>query len=625
VALALVLIQAGIGGARLVEALPAFIVLSAAGLATVLMRRTALVVPRWYCLAAAVLFAGYIMVRALTSPVEMLARPDLFTALAALVIYLVTAIYLGGVGLRSKLLLVLMLFAVVQICVAIWQFKDQANFMPQPWIFRPDYGYKGSGFFISPNHFATLLGMLGILSLSICCWGRVGLSARAFAFYGFIVCLTGAALTGSRGGYYSIGAGLLVFTLISIFLARRFNRPHFFGLAIATALVLTAIVGATLNVVVRSEVYEKRLRHVRDPGGKAQMLAGVALLQHCLNPAFGTGAGTFLYYGRQFRPPLVQSDPQHAHNDSLELLAEYGWTGLALAGVFLFTHCVAAIGGIRRVLSQKLKPTLSAASNELALILGAFSALSLALVHSLGDFTFHLPALALLAAFLFGILANPTVEIATRRQHRPAPWWLAGFVPAAALALLVASLWRWPGELLAQRARLALRDHDEPRALDLARRATARDPANADAHYYAGEALHYLALSETNPARARALREEAVAAFTSGLAAFPQDVRLLLKLGRTLDDLGQPEAAGAIFQRALAAAPASGIVQASVGLHCHRRGELGKAGSFYRDAQALGESQLSAAGLSDLERDRTIVRANDAFADFLPDPPLLLE
>ncbi len=617
----LVLLHAGIGGARLVYALPAFIVLGLAGLATLALRKSEQVAPDRFCLIAALAFGGYVIARGLASPVTMLARPDVITTLAALVVYLASAIYLGGVQQRFTILAVLMSFAVLHLGVGVWQFKDQANFTPLPWVFRPDYGYKASGFFISPNHLATLLSMLGILCLSVSCWGRVGLGARAFAFYGFVVCLTGTALTGSRGGYYSVAAGLLLFVALSIFLARTFDRPHLFGLAIATALVLTVVVGVVLRLVVNSEIYEKRLRHVNDPGGKAVMLVHTVMAQHRLNPAFGTGAGTYLYYSRQFRHPSIQSEPQHAHNDSLELLAEYGVTGVVLGGLFLLTHLRAGLRGIRRVLAQRLKQGVSAASSELALILGAFSALVVALVHSLADFTFHLPAISLLAAFLFSILANPTVEIAARRDHRVLPAWLSGLAPVAALLLVFVAAWRWPGEILAERARLALRDRDEPRALELARRAVARDPANADAHYTAGEALHYLALQTADPAQARERREQAAATFTAGLAQFPQDVRLLLKLGRTLDDLGQSDAAGAAFEKALAAAPGSGLVHACLGLHWHRRGELGKAAEYYRTAQALGENPLAAAGLGDLERDAAVVRAGEAFADLLPDPP----
>ena len=116
------------------------------------------------------------------------------------------------------------------------------------------------------------------------------------------------------------------------------------------------------------------------------------------------------------------------------------------------------------------------------------------------------------------------------------------------------------------------------------------------------------------------MRRESAAAFERGLKTFPRDVRLLLKLGQVLDDLGEATRATVCFEQALAAAPHSGIVQASVGVHWHRQWELVKAERFYRAAQSLGEMLLSTAGLRDLERDQAVVRDNDAFSDLRPPP-----
>lgn len=615
----LIVLQIAIGGARLVDALPAYLLIAAAGVGAIALRKGVRVRPDLLCLASAVAFAAYVAGRALLSPVPELARPDLYMVAAALVVYLVCTLYLSDTHHRFAMTLALALAGIVHVAIGIFQFKDQLNFMPLPWIVRPDFGFRASGFYISPNHLAALLGMLGVLTLSICCWSRVALTTRAFAFYGFIACLTGIALTGSRFGYISTAVGLGLFAAVSVYLARRFNRPNFFGVAMATAFVLTAVVAVALLFVVRSEIYEKRLRHVHDPSRQAEVLAPAARRQHRLNPAFGTGGGTFLYYSREFHGPEVQTDPQHVHNEYLELLAEYGWTGVGLFVVFLLAHLRAAIGGVRRVLDQKLKPTAWTASNELALLAGACCALTIGFVHSARDFTFHLPANALIASFLFAILANPTVETAARRERRAFPRSLAWLAPIAAALLLIAAAARLPSEVLVERARLALRDRDYPAARDLARRASRSDSGNASASYLAGEALRHLALESGDARQAGEWRREAATAFEDGLKVFPRDVRLLLKLGQVLDDLGEVTRADGIFERALAAAPHSGTVHALCGVHWHRQWRLEQAGRFYRSAQALGESLFSPAGLRDLERDQALIRSNDAFADLLPD------
>ncbi|MGB8168464.1 MAG: tetratricopeptide repeat protein, partial [Chthoniobacteraceae bacterium] len=165
----------------------------------------------------------------------------------------------------------------------------------------------------------------------------------------------------------------------------------------------------------------------------------------------------------------------------------------------------------------------------------------------------------------------------------------------------------------------ALRDRQFAPALELARRAVRGDAADPDAAYVEGEALRCLALEAGDTTRAAEPRREAVAAFERGLKIFPRDVRLLLKLGQVLDDLGEVTRATDCLEQALAAAPNSGLVHACLGLHWHRQWELGKAERFYHSAQSLGEALLSPAGLHDLERDRAIIRRNDAFSDLRPD------
>jgi O-antigen ligase len=619
VALGLIASQVLIGGARPAYALPAYLVLAASALAIIPLWKVVHVQPNLVCVGSAVALALYLGARALLSPVPYLARPDLCLILAGLVVYLLGALYLSGTKQRLALILILVLFSIGHVALGVVQFKDQQHFMPLPWTFRPDFGFRASGFYISPNHLAALLGMLAVLTLSICAWSRLELSKRAFAFYGFIVCLTGIALTGSRGGYFSTAAGLVAFGALSFFLAQRFNRPNFFGVAVATAFVLTCVVVVSLLFVVQSEIYEKRLRHVQDPSRQARLLAPAAFQQLRLNPVWGTGSGTFTYYGRQFRDPAVQNDPQHAHNDFLELLAEYGWVGAALFGIFLGAHLTAAAAGMRCVLEQKIKPTAHTASNELALLVGTICALTVGLVHASRDFTFHLPANALLAAFLCSILANPTVETPGCRRRERLPGWLSlSPLAAAALLLLAAAPHLW-AEVLAERARLALRDRDFPAALDLARDAMRRDPGNPEVCYYAGEALHYQALVAGDPAKTAGLRREAVAAYELGLKAFPRDVRLLLKLGLALDDLGQFARGDTIFQQALDAAPNSGTVHGCVALHWHRQRQFEKARRFYLSAQRLGETQLSRAGLPNLDRDEAAARSENAFEDLLPD------
>src|SRR5258708_2032574 len=103
--LALAVTQALAGGRQLALCLPGYGLLALAAVLSWWPRRRA-PIPRaaGECLAAAVVFCGYISIRAVLSPEEYLARKDLFVALGAMALYLLVA--LNFTSSRLRLLLV---------------------------------------------------------------------------------------------------------------------------------------------------------------------------------------------------------------------------------------------------------------------------------------------------------------------------------------------------------------------------------------------------------------------------------------------------------------------------------------------------------------------------------------
>ncbi len=123
-----------------------------------------------------------------------------------------------------------------------------------------------------------------------------------------------------------------------------------------------------------------------------------ALRQYHLAPLTGTGSGTYLFYGREFRSPLIQNDPMHVHNDYLELLAEYGLIGAVLYGAFLGVHLFSGLAGLRKMVREQIRLGTPRLSHDLALNIGALAAIAALLLHSVVDFNMHIPANALLVA-----------------------------------------------------------------------------------------------------------------------------------------------------------------------------------------------------------------------------------
>ncbi len=619
-ALAFAAIQALIGGAKLVYGLPSYTLFAIAGLLLLAIRPSRdQAGPRLACLVSAILFAVYVCVRAQFSPVEYQARYDFFMALGALIAYLAGAVHLTGAGRRHALIAVLLVYAVTHVVVGVIQFTQGDNYMLLPWIYRPDYGWRASGFYICPNHLAGLLEVLGLIALSICCWGRCRGSLRMCAGYAFAICLAGIALTGSRGGWLSTAFGLLIFAIISFWAVRKLRRKLFLPMLVAGVVGLAVLIGGALTVMKTSDSIRIRLGQVYDPTNMRLLLWEAAIKQFHLQPVVGTGAGTYIYYGRQFRAKEVQNDPIHVHNDYLELLCEYGLVGAVLCLGFLGFHLHSGIAGMRRIVRRKLEPAYRMQSNEFALLVGTLSAVAALIAHSAIDFNLHIPANTLLVAFLFGILANPEADAV--RHSKPLPW-QRFLAPATALILLGFALPLIRGEYHGERSRVALRDRMYPEALAHAGRALSHEKNNADLYYYRGEAQHFLGLFTQDESERYKRHVAAAEDFARGLEIFPQDLRLLLKLGRTLDNLGRFKDADPYFDRAFIADPNFGNVYAYYGLHLQLQGQLQRADEFYRKAISLGEKEVAIAGLADIEQmtNRPRRAVNDVFFDFISDP-----
>ena len=154
----LVLIQVLVGGAGLVYALPSMLLLGVTGLVLVGVspEKPSNGMTFWSGIAALGL-AGFVMGRSYFSPVDYLARWDLFLALGCLVAYLMTSYYFVRAGDRLVLIGVLGTLVLAHVLIGAIQFKQMDNFMLIPWLRRSNWDWRASGFYIYPNHLAGLL------------------------------------------------------------------------------------------------------------------------------------------------------------------------------------------------------------------------------------------------------------------------------------------------------------------------------------------------------------------------------------------------------------------------------------------------------------------------------------
>src|SRR5690606_10412334 len=134
------------------------------------------------------------------------------------------------------------------------------------------------------------------------------------------------------GGYLSLAGGLAGFLFLSLAVIRTLASGRRFLLICALVCAGAAgVVGTGIYAMRANLKIDRRLDMLMDFKNMRLQMWEAAMRQFQESPWIGTGARTYLYYGRKYRPdPGYDEDPIHAHNDYVELLAEYGVIGFLL-------------------------------------------------------------------------------------------------------------------------------------------------------------------------------------------------------------------------------------------------------------------------------------------------------
>lgn len=584
-ALAFFCIQILLGGIRPVYTLAACLPLGIAAVVSavsILRRRVA---ADRLCLLSASLFFGFVLFRAAISPVHYLARADFFAVLAAMLVYFLTALCVTRP--RQRLLFVssLLLLAAISVLLGVVQFARSDNFMLFG-LARPDVGPCASGLFAAPNHLAGFLQVIALFSLGIVCWSPWKSWAKVLVSYVTLGCIIGILLTGSLGGYLSSFAGLIVFLGLGLFVMWRLSREQFPAAIILSIAMISVLLLAGISF---SSTQASRARAGDNSSGYLHLyLWDAALQQATVKPITGTGSGTFPFYARHFRSPQAQADVRHAHNDYVELLAEYGPVGVLTFLFFLYAHLTHGLKSLLWLVDQRLRHAGKSRSYSLALAVGALSSVAACATYAMVDSTLHVPSNALMMSFVAGLLANLGVEnsLQTQRDEKLNRVFACG-LPVLGVVMLILALPQLPGAYFAERARAAMQAGDFSGSIEYAGRALSFERHDADIYYRLGEAKLALAGVTSNPLLKRAWYNDARKAFEGGLAVFSKDARLLLAHARNLDALGRAGESGGIFEEAVQLDPNSSRVRACYGLHLEQLHMLDRSKDEYKRALKL--------------------------------------
>lgn len=523
-------------------------------------------------------FALYAIARYLTADLEYVARFEMIQTLLYAFLFFAVVNNLASKESSLAIALTLVFLAAGISCYAIWQFMAHSNHV---WNLLSPYGGRASGTYISPNNFACFLEMTLPLAVAFLLAGRVRPLTRVFLGYAALAMAGGLAVTFSRGGWLAAAAGLLVLLVVLIcHPGHRLTALLLLIVLIASgAVFVTNYLSKTLSYVSRVEAIGN---DSVDLGYRLEMwhAAEAMWLDHFW---FGVGPAHYDYRFNQYRPGKVQARPGHAHNDYLNLLADWGAIGgvIVLSGMLIFGASL--VRTWKAVCRDNFGRRMS---NRFAFFLGGSAALLALAIHSIGDFNLHIPANAILGVCLLALLTAQLRMVAGRYQLDPPV-----LAKVLLLALLACSLsyFGFQGhrraEEFAWQTRAANVDLPLLDRADLLKKAFAVEPTDFETTYQLGEL--YRIQSFQGGTDYESLAQEAMQWYSRGMKLDPYYGYNFLDYGMCLDWLGRYDEAGTYFSRAEALDPNGYFTIAYLGWHYLQTGDYAAARACFTRSVCL--------------------------------------
>ncbi|HZF00674.1 MAG TPA: O-antigen ligase family protein [Methylomirabilota bacterium] len=511
---------------------------------------------------AVLAFTLYAVARYFTADIEYVARQELIQILVCAFLFFAIVNNLYRQEFSQAISFTLIFLGMVISACAVFQFFTHSN---RVWNLISPYGGRASGTYISPNNLAGFLEMLLPLATAYVLAGRMKPVARILIAYAALVVMAGMAVTFSRGGWAAAAIGL--FAVLGIMLGRRSQRIP----ALALLIVLLAGGGfVAKNYLSKTVAYMDRVKDVADNGQ-----VDLDMRRDMWRAAeemwrghfwFGVGPAHYNYRFREYRPPRVQLQPDRAHNDYLNLLADWGTTGgiIVLAGMTFF-----AAGLLQtRKHVQRTEKNLggSGLSNRFAFFTGASAGLLALAAHSFVDFNLHIPANAILGVTLLALLTG-NLRFATERH------WLNLRTPikiltTAALACGIFYLSRQESRCAAETYWLQHAQSPELSLLERAailEKAFAAEPKNFETAYDIGEAYRMQSFEGVPEYQQQA--ETALRWFARAKALNRFDGYSDLRTGMCLDWLDRHAESEKFYSDAEALDPNGYFTVANIGWH----------------------------------------------------------
>lgn len=412
------------------------------------------------------------------------------------------------------------------------------------------------------------------LALAYFLAGRIKPLTRVFFAYAILAMGAGLAVTFSRGGWVAAALGMaaLLALLVS---SRRHRLPALFVLIVLLAggsVFVTKYLSRTFSYVQRVQGAELNISGDLEFRREMWQAAGKMWVDHFW---FGVGPAHYDYRFPQYRTEIVQARPDRAHNDYLNLLADWGTTGgiIVAGGVLIFAVSLAKTW---KAVHPDENDFGRGMSNRFAFFAGASAALLALAAHSVVDFNLHIPANAILGVSLLALLTGQ-FRSATERYRIEARVPVKIFV-----VVMLAGGIAYFSIQGCKRARESVwlvrgQNPDLPllERASLLEKAFNVEPKNFQNAYDIGELYRIQSFLGGNDYQSLALT--AMDWFERGMKLNRFDGLNYLNYGRCLDWLDRHDEAEAFYSKAEALDPNSYFTVAIIGLHYIQVGDYAAA------------------------------------------------
>ncbi len=529
---------------------------------------------------AVVAFTLYAVARYFTADIEYVARLEMIQVVLFAFLFFTVVNNLHG---QDEALIISFTLIALATLIAGYAVAQLAHHSNQVWNMISPYPGRASGTFISPNNLAGFLAMLLPLALAFLLVGRVSVVTRILLGYAAVAMVAGLAVTFSRAGWMAAAAG--IFLLLGILLGHGNHRLK------AVLLLVVMLAGGgyfTSHYLSKTVGYMQR---VASPDGDSglevigassdsrRQMWGAAAQMWRDNFWWGVGPAHYDYRFREYRPEIVQARPDRAHNDYLNLLADWGVVG----GVIVFAGIGIFIFGLAKTwphVRREENDFGHGQSNRFAFFLGAVCGLAALAVHSAMDFNLHIPANALIGVTLLALLAS-NLRFATERH-----WFRVRLPVTLALTFMLGAVavyftsqdWRRGGEAwwLARAEKLPFFSPARAAALQ---QAFAHEPKNFQTAYEIGECFRTQSLDGGQDFTA--LAQAAMDWYARGTGLNPHDGYDFLRTGMCLDWIGKHAEAEPFFSAAEARDPNGYYMTANIGWHFVQTGDYAAARQWF--------------------------------------------